>query len=251
MTKTTALRLALSITIASMATGPSLAAPTGWDGWYVGVNLGGTLSEGDFATSGNTAYWAPINNADIRARINGANDDTQVSGGIQAGFNLVRNGWLVGAEVDMQSAGTSADRAVLNATYPGNPTTTYSTTAAIEQDYIASARIRAGMTTEHALYYVTGGLAVSHASMKHTFSDTYFPIPEYSIDTDGTLSGWTAGVGVECKDVLKSGTTLRLEYLHSEFDTLEVTASRSTGTVTLTGDVTDDVVRLGWNFWIN
>jgi outer membrane immunogenic protein len=82
-----------------------------------------------------------------------------------------------------------------------------------------SVRARAGVMLGNALFYGTGGLAIGKQS---------FDVYEFNSDTnaesfDETMTGWTAGGGVEY--AFSSNWTARIEYRYTDFGDVTITPS--------------------------
>lgn len=194
---------------ALMYDGVPMLAPI-WSGLYAGIN--GGAGWGTFDTS-----HPVIGNLDLSGAIIGAH----------LGY-LMRAGSLVaGAEIDAGWSLVSDSRALAG-----------DTTFIADNDFLASARLRLGLTFGPALLYVTGGGAWAG----------------FSASTDGAGGHWSksdtrpglvAGGGVEIG--LNERMALRLEALHYWFD--ERTYATVDGPVAVDTDVT--TVRAGLTLFFN
>ena len=133
---------------------------------------------------------------------------------------------------------------------------------------------RLGYAAGPLLFYAKGGFALLDAGIKANYvgenctttahgCGAYPKAPvnpsTFSFDRSGTLSGWTAGAGVEY--AFSPTWSVKLEYLHFDFDNMSVTHDGKyniTGTSyhsTLSGSVdaspTADAVTLGVNYHLN
>jgi outer membrane immunogenic protein len=142
--------------------------------------------------------------------------------------------------------------------FPGGPAN-YSMRAAIESDWLLTARARVGWTpASNFLIYATGGLAATRVQVRNSFSDT---APEEGVggaSNDQTKIGWTVGGGAEW--ALSSHWSFKAEYLHVDFGTTKASGSIFCGpSIPCNGvltpnpfvssaDLSADVMRLGLNY---
>jgi len=132
------------------------------------------------------------------------------------GCNVQYNNFVWGAEADL--AWASLSDTVLG--------------VSTKVDWIGSARLRAGVATPAALFYVTGGLGAGHNK-----------ITAAGVQDSNTQYGWTAGAGIEW--VVGNNWTAKVEYLHYDFD--EKTYSNVVGKV----GATLETVKIGLNYRFN
>ena len=204
----------------------------GWNGFYLGLNAGGSLGNGrsDFSIAGSPAF-ASVNNS-LAGAIAGA----------QVGFNWQTDWSVFGFETDFQAAnvkgGLSAPCAAglcglaLTATYNQEVT------------WFGTVRGRLGVANAGWLIYATGGYAYARLE---TSAFAAAGAVSASFSQNETRNGWTAGGGIEV--ALAPQWSAKLEYLYLDF-------GRTTTSWTLTGlpAIVDDarltmnVVRAGVNF---
>ncbi len=153
---------------------PVVATPAyNWSGFYLGVNGGGGWGTSNWDSAGSL-------------NVSGA-----VAGGT-AGFNWQMGHAVLGLEGDVDWSnlkGTTTSAACAPGCSTGN-------------DWLATARGRAGYAFDRVMPYVTGGLAVG---------DIKANTPGFAGATQ-TNAGWTAGGGVEL--ALSNNWTAKAEYLH-------------------------------------
>jgi outer membrane immunogenic protein len=153
---------------------PVVAAPAyNWSGFYLGLNGGGGWGNSNWDSAGSV-------------NVSGA-----VVGGT-AGLNWQMGHAVLGLEGDVDWSnlkGTST-----SALCPAGCTT--------NNDWLATARGRAGYAFDRVMPFVTGGLAVG---------DVKASTPGFAGATQ-TNTGWTAGGGVEL--ALTNNWTAKAEYLH-------------------------------------
>jgi outer membrane immunogenic protein len=208
---------------------------SGWDGWYVGGEVGGKWATNDWTT--NCVQLGAPNFTCGSARnaivFPGAPDSTAshsfttsgVRAGVYAGamFQAYTN-WVFGIEGDyafydqsssvtgILGCSTSACRPFLTPSTPVND----STTVRNKDDF--SLRLRAGfLVTPDILVYGTGGGAAQRVEAAVTCNGTTSPACGFSqSQTLGAwLPGWTVGGGLEWK--LLQNWLLRGEYRYSEY----------------------------------
>ncbi len=152
---------------------PVYVAPVlDWTGFYVGVNGGGGWGRA----------WS-----DLSGRMNTSGG---VAGGT-AGYNVQFGSWVLGLEGDADWSNVKGNASPLGC--PG---------CTIKNDWLGTARGRAGYAFGGFLPYVTGGLAVG---------DVKATVPGFAGQTS-TQAGWTAGAGGEY--ALTRNWSAKLEYLH-------------------------------------
>jgi outer membrane immunogenic protein len=146
---------------------PVYAAAANWSGAYVGGHLGAVWSGGD-ATVGTTT-------TDL--------SETNVYGGVHAGYNFQHGAFVYGLEGDVGFAN--------------------------HIDYLSSVRGRLGVTAGNALLYGTGGVAFVGTSYSPVVSNTTFNVSE-------TQTGFVVGGGAEFK--LNPRWSVGVEGLYYGFD---------------------------------
>jgi len=221
-----AIALALSAGSALAADLPSMKAPPyippppmTWNGFYVGLNLGGAW-DANGGQSGYSAYYDP--NFAFASTINGTpnlfflpNGNTRgneggVVGGGQAGYNYqFGQSIVIGAETDIQGTSLSGNGPGNYAFYPSpfiansflGPVAAFNSTR-LSLPWFGTLRGRAGyLVTPTLLLYGTAGFAYG------------------GVDAWGwsnTRTGWTAGGGVEW--MFMPNWSAKAEYLFVDLD---------------------------------
>ena len=117
-----------------------------------------------------------------------------VIGGVQAGYNWQVSNFVLGLEADADWTNASASRTVvfgpLGPAIAGNFMVDSS-----KETFLATVRPRLGWAFDRALFYGTGGVAFGSVKTSDTLG-----FPQSFLDatsTSKTLTGWTAGAGVE------------------------------------------------------
>ena len=166
-----------------------------WSGPYVGVQIGGVSSKTDI-----NAY-----------SYKGSYKLSGFSGGVFAGYNiLTSSNVLFGAEGDINYISADKIKTVFSRDYDSAyPDELYSVNLKLRQYWDASLRVRVGKVIDNKyLPYITGGVAWSKVGVSY---------PDLAIGgtKKKTLSGWTAGAGVEVK--INKNVNARIQYRYSDY----------------------------------
>ena len=246
---------------------PVIAPIAAWDGFYVGVNVGGAWGHTNSVT---TTAFDPNGYFDSRSvtSINAAGAQSigtsGVTGGIQAGYNRQFGSFLAGIEADIQAMRLNAS-ANAGGAYPCCAPATFTVNANVSTDWLATFRGRLGFANDGWLLYVTGGAAVSEVKASWSFGDNCaafitcsagFNIPNASEAASvSTLKvGWVAGVGVEAK--LAQRWSWRAEYLHVDLGSVTAAGVETppnpvlgnTNPFSHSANLTVDIARVGLNY---
>jgi outer membrane immunogenic protein len=234
------LAASLLLGVGSVAADPLILAPDAssfaiagsqsydWSGFHVGI-FGGYLSSN--ASSELDSVEGGLLEADVA---NGALP-VSVSGGsggalfgIGAGYDQQFGSFVLGLAGDIAWADArgSAGYSAIDPGVPGYPIfegqetiTSFHT----ELDNLATARVRAGVAADRALFYVTGGLAAGHVG-----NEFQIDLPDLGMgfgpwSADGLLWGYSVGAGVEY--ALTEDVTAKLEYLYYDLSDRSVRAT--------------------------
>jgi outer membrane immunogenic protein len=165
-----------------------------WAGYYIGANIGAALGDG------------AVSNLDQDPITRFHNEDTQLLGGVQFGFNYQRGPLVVGPEFDLGGIGFGH-----KVTEPGGGVAT-----SLNSGFYGDITGRLGYAFGQALVYVKGGYA-------------YFD-GDFSFD-NGTryvargFSGYTVGGGLEYK--VSPAWSVKGEYQYMDF--IDVSATLPDG----------------------
>ena len=231
---------------------PSAPALSSWAGGYVGVTAGGAW--GAFGTATST----PVNpsnffsDAAFVGAINAAGANSGKTNGfatgIEAGYNWQNGPFLLGVEADLQSLHLNGAASSGAIRYPGGGgqfvVTSYSAA-----NWLFTARARAGLVAGNgALFFLTGGLAVTHMNTDFVFSPAN-GVAE-SAKLDAAKAGYVIGGGVEAP--LTDRLSVKAEYLYVKFSDAAASGSLSAGaapqTFAHTGNLAANILRLGLNY---
>jgi outer membrane immunogenic protein len=233
---------------ASAFAAPPVAAPVwNWNGWYAGLNIGGS-----FGNATSTVTFAGIPIATGSQQLDG------VIGGGQAGYNWTSGSTLVGLEADIQGSSESFNnpdmglRAV-GAGLPFNgvilPAVTGILGVSEKLSWFGTLRGRLGLLAgPTSLFYVTGGLAYGEVQTSETMTVGAGILTGNSFNT--TRTGWTLGGGAE--GVIATNWTAKIEYLYIDLGNFSNMWAAATPTgftpVGFSTHVTDNIIRVGVNY---
>lgn len=235
-----------------LASGLGLAAPAMADdfsGGYFGLNAGGAWGDSDVATTvAAGTYFAGSSVTQINAdgvenfRPNGW------TGGAQVGYNWQNGSTVFGIEADIGALNLS-ESSVTTTNYSCCVGSAYTLTQSVDTDWMGTVRGRLGVANGAALFYVTGGLAVTELKYGVNFTDTFAAATLTGGDISETKYGWTAGVGAEW--AMGPGR-LKLEYLYADFGDVSSTSTVNGGVNSAPGahsaDLIANIGRIGYNW---
>jgi outer membrane immunogenic protein len=195
------------------------AVPSGWDGFYAGVNAGygwGNRTGTSDITGGGPTVGAW---------------DYNLSGGLlgaQAGFNYeLTNNFVVGVQVDADFANINGSDATQ--VFGGGPGT---------YNWLGTATAKLGYATDKFLVYVDGGYAIAGFNFSGSTGCSF----------NQADSGFVAGVGGSYK--MTDNISVDLNYNHVWFQDATAACSAFGGALPL--DIHDslgaDVVKVGLNY---
>lgn len=217
-----------------------------WNGFYGGGNGGGGFGGANFLTAVPDGvpcfecefypiFPSPATPGIIAAFRSNRADAVAVSLGVQAGYNYMMGGVLLGVEVDGNylNVSTSKTTYALGAR-PISPAS-YTFRNKIDANYIASLRPRIGFVVGGVLVYATGGVAMTTLNYEHDFSGIGntccangpfglgFNIFEHA-SASRVVAGWTVGGGTELP--IGPIASLRLEYLFTQFASISTSENK-------------------------
>lgn len=248
--------LAVSVTVLLALSGVGLAQAD-FKGFYVGGYLGGSHGDSDAQTTtvfSPTGYFASSSVPAIATAGAQNLSANGFSGGGQVGFNFQHKNFVVGFETDFGSMDLSASKST-TATYPCCAPTNFTVTQTVETSWLFTLRPRIGFVAGPALFYGTGGLAMTDVNYTALFTDTFATAHE-SGGKDNNQVGWTGGGGVEVK--VGAHWSVKGEYLYADFGSLSNTSTNltaftppiafPTNVFTHTADLRAHNYRFGFNF---
>jgi outer membrane immunogenic protein len=219
---------------------PALKPVFGWNGPYVGVNLG--VHTGQYTLSSTTTpgpIILPGNALAIDAATPRSVQPQGVMGGIQAGYNWQSGNVVYGLEGDINGLGGSWQRRLVN------PLGNFITNS-VKSVGLATARARLGWVRNRALLYVTGGYAGGVIDATDTFGAVGGTLV-VSSNPRSQVSGWTVGAGIEY--ALLNAWSVKLEYLYVDLGTFNTSlVFGPPDVITFHHRYTDNIVRAGLNY---
>ncbi len=242
--------LALSAVVL-LSLGIGAASANGWAGYYIGLNAGEGRSETDTTrTITGAGYFLASSIPAVESASAMALEEETFTGGAQIGVNWpVSEHFVIGVEFDAAGYGNDTSGSA-TVTYPCC-VTQFTTTNSLEQTWLATGRLRLGLTMDFAMIYATGGYAGADMKFTQTFSDNDGPIALQTIENSEFRSGYSVGGGMEF--LIESGASIKVEYLYLDLGEIEATGPIAVATRTSNGraEVTDQLVRAGINFQLN
>ncbi|MBV9626757.1 MAG: porin family protein [Xanthobacteraceae bacterium] len=240
--------LAADLGVKAVAPPPPVAVFS-WTGLYFGGNVGGHWGSDKLttATSDPSGFFAPGG----AAAIDGASPTTlkpgSFAGGFQGGYNWQFGQYVAGIEGDFDWLITSSTR-TLTGIPVVNPLDIE--TNSDRPTYLATVRPRLGMVLldPRLLIYATGGVAIGRITTNDAYSATA-GTNLAAIGISKTLTGWTAGGGVEY--AFASNWSVKGEYLYADLGSFTATAPAFVGTATTiayTHKYTENLARVGVNY---
>jgi outer membrane immunogenic protein len=199
-----------------------------WNGLYGGINIGYGFGTGD-VESGALQVLPPAT-ANHWSLWNGKSDINGVLGGGQIGYNWQYSPWLVlGLEADIQAADVNGQNNMIGVMPLDNNGGAQFTTvnSALHVDWFGTVRGRIGVTpfSPNLLIYGTGGFAyggVNHTVGAAVINPGFASVMIGKGATSETLTGWTAGGGVEWSPASFPAWSLKVEYLYTDLGATNV-----------------------------
>lgn len=199
--------------------------PFSWTGFYIGGNFGAAfVNDGamnaDPADGLTTANLVPCAAQGSCVLNRPGASATGAQFGLQAGYNLQLQNFLVGVEADIQGTTANASRGVFTNVPVVNPVTLgaqqFHGAANASLEWYGTVRARLGLlVTPTLLAYVTGGFA--YGEVTRTYGFDYIQFNERVAGRSSTIStGWTAGGGLEW--AITNRVMIGAEYLWLNLD---------------------------------
>jgi outer membrane immunogenic protein len=209
------------------------------------------LSAGAYSFPGFGGQFPAIFGFTIPTRSEEFHPDSVIFG-LHGGYNYQFSpNWLMGIETDISwGKGDDTTRFLVSDGFgTSDPRArTLARTSTLELGWQASVRGRFGWVAGPFLFYGTGGVAFARADWNETWVNLAglppTSPPSTSVSTSKTLTGWTAGFGVD--HLYPTGWLIRAEYLYTDYGDFTVPL----GFTTLSGQVgiATHVVRAGASY---
>jgi len=220
-----------------------------WTGCYGGVNAGGAWTWSD-VTYNQVGAYPFVNPAIAIAFANALGSPslhrTSFTGGGELGCNYQTGILVWGVETDLDYLHTNANYTavgVLPALGTGVASTVNVTT-----DWLYTLRGRVGIGAGHALWYVTGGLAMGNEN----FSQTFFHAANATAEAGAvstTNIGWTVGAGLEY--AFTPSVSAKVEYLYVDLGSAAFASFNNAlpgFTASNTANLRESIARVGLNY---
>lgn len=200
-----------------------------WNGFYIGANIGYGFGTGDVV---GVRYHPPVQ-GNFQGNTGNAKS-SGVFGGIQAGYNMQFNQFVVGVEADAQLSGMRGsangvlpDASIIN-TRAGN-------------NWFGTLRLRAGyLVNPNLLIYGTGGVALTEVKYNWAGTGAFAGV----LSQTNQRVGWTAGIGAEY--MIDRNWSVKAEGLY--VDTGKKTIFNTTNSASTIETQSFWAVRLGVNY---
>jgi outer membrane immunogenic protein len=241
-----------------------------WTGFYIGENGGGGWGSSSGTANGSTIIH------EIDPTVTGSltiNASGILAGG-QIGYNyqFPATHWVVGIEADADGSNINGSANGCSTFTSGGPVggvASCSTSNGTLGDF-GTVRGRVGYAFDNVLLYGTGGWAWGNLSATTNLTcvsngpavcpgNTSVPFTASTASASASASGWSAGGGVEW--AFLPNWALRLEYLHLQFNGIELNYSYTgtigilhfpfTSTASATTNLGVDIVRVGLSYLFN
>ena len=222
-----------------------------WSGCHVGGTVGGAVGRSTYSgtPTGDFLTVEPSIIPNLSAITTGALNPSSVIGGGDIGCDWQINSVVIGFEGDFSGWNLSKSSAL---TGPGDPlapgTTTLTAATSESSHWLATVRPRVGVARDNWLFYITGGVAFTSATFSQSVLFSASPSTMAGSVTS-TLTGWTAGAGVEYG--FTSNWLLKAEYLYVGFPSQNLNKSNPafpTFTATAANRLSASIFRLGLDY---
>jgi outer membrane immunogenic protein len=221
----------------SPAMAEDAATNTDWQGFYLGLALGGADSaakpdtgvvyNGYFVDAGSASDRNQLNPI-LQRRISGQD----VTGSVLAGYDFQSGNITYGLEGDLTFMGFSETQSAGPINYDTQPAETLTTRTTVESDFLLSLRPKLGYVSGPFQFYVSAGPSVSRFKMNHQYSDTWGGGNSVTFSDSKTAYGISSSIGVGY--MVSDGWVLRSDYVFSYYPDI------ASGSSDLNGDGNDD-----------
>ncbi len=273
-------KLLASVAVAALWSGSALAADLpvkarpitcpgcNWNGFYLGVNLGGSIGHDasqdtiSFNPAGVIGVTAPGVGNPISNTTYSSSPAGLLAGG-QVGFNWQMGHLVLGAEGDWDWS-SQRDNLQINNFLASSTTIAPAAYGYSDEEkikWLATARARVGWASGYTLAYVTGGAAWGGVDSNYTFQAVgsgFFATPFAAASFGTTRTGWALGSGVETSLAWMGANhwSAKLEYLYVDLGTVTNSFSvpaplgflGSAHTASSSTHIRDNIVRVGLNY---
>ncbi|GLS20284.1 outer-membrane immunogenic protein [Labrys miyagiensis] len=241
---------------AAVAADLTASTPPSWTGFYAGANVGYGWDSGSVKSS--MRATDPTLDGLVAALLAAGSLPRSLSpsvhgfiGGGQIGYNWrLSDGWLLGAETDLQASGIDGSTTAARNPVQFDPTLT---TVTKKIGWFGTVRGRVGyLITPQWLLYATAGLAYGDTTIKFSTFDVTGCVVGGTICADGSSSstrvGWTVGGGVEA--MLTQNWSVKAEYLYVDLGKKSANIASFTSPIVFRSSAHfhEQIVRVGLNY---
>ena len=208
------------------AAAPAAAQESLWNGWYLGLNAGGSWGDNDLngkvETGRGVVTIPPADIALINANTsNHRSNKTGFTGGVEGGYNWVStSNWLFGIETEWVALSTNSRNshvftsAISQPIFPPPPPTTYTINQRADTDWMVDIRPRLGYASGPWLFFGSAGVAFADVKSRLEFSDTRNAADAFATEKSSTRTGWIAGVGAAY--AFNQNWSMKAEWLYAD-----------------------------------
>lgn len=247
--------LAAMLALVSMAGVAPAQNATAWDGFYLGVSLGGentNVCNGSVLTGMDID---PATSSFTRCSSGG------LAGGLQFGENFQIKQLVLGIGVDVVFSRAKDDNTTLNFAGSEPPAGIYTLSGRLSPKDFAIIGGRIGYGGSLIFPYLRAGAVVSSSqssTLAYTPTGAAAPIASFGGGKNFNSSGWAAGAGAEIG--LNGAWSISAEYLHMSLGSGSNSATTCAGACAGLADVslenthnafTSNIIRIGINYWFN
>jgi outer membrane immunogenic protein len=160
-----------------------------------------------------------------------------LTAGAAAGYNWQSGGWVLGVEADASYVGLNGTQDMAAANFAA-----VTEHDSFETSWLSTVRGRGGYAWGNWLLYMTAGAAVGD----HKYDGVIQAFGIAHPSGDVIKAGWTVGIGSEW--MFAPGWSAKFEYLFADLGSETFTANVFANKVSVTGHLTEDMVRFGLNY---
>lgn len=186
-----------------------------WEGTYFGLNVGGIFATFKTPTSTTTGELFDPSQVNLVNQIGRQSIDADgFITGIQAGYHWQMDNLVLGLETDLQAMSLSNSKISGPIPYPNLSEGQFVISAYANANWLWTLRPKIGVSFNHSLAYVTGGIALTKLQSDFIFTDNFGAFE--SQRARDVKPGFVLGAGIASK--VTNRTSVRGEYLIVNFD---------------------------------
>jgi outer membrane immunogenic protein len=200
-----------------------------WTGFYIGADIGG-----DFGST--STHWLGTNWNSHSLNTSGVLGGGYIGYNYQLNNSIFGGSLLLGVEGDFQGTSNNASFTFVD------PSFSNAWTIKTQQNWLASANGRIGVTYDRALFYAIGGAAWAQGNVS---ASVVSPANAFvgTVGTNKDLTGWDVGGGVEY--AFTPNWLGRVEYRYYDFNNFTIGNGTFAGFNPFRENTTINTVRVG------